>query len=124
MKQRFAAALHDARRKRGGGDASTFPQHKMAEEIGYSLRQYQRLENPNVADLPPWTKIEKIADQLDLDLSTLFADPEPANGATPSADVRLLFRSIREDLAGVLVLVEQLESRLRQAEHLSEEDRA
>lgn len=64
--------LREERVRRGGGDGRRFPQPVMADLLGYSLRQYQRLEDPGHPSLPPRRKLELIARRLGLDTSRLF----------------------------------------------------
>ena len=98
LKQRLAETLLRERVERGGGEARRFPQPRMAELLGYSLRQYQRLEDPNDASLPTWTDLERIADRLDLDASEIFGDPTPDVGAVSQDDE---LHALREELGEV-----------------------
>lgn len=93
VKQRLAAALTRERERRGGDDARRFPQPKMAELLGYSLRQYQRLEDPDDPSLPRWDDLEKIADKLGLEGDELFGDataePTTPEVASDAREARL-----------------------------------
>jgi transcriptional regulator with XRE-family HTH domain len=76
MKTRLARLLFEERVKRGGGDAHRFAQPEMARLIGYSARQYQRLENADDPSLPGWRDLERIMEKLDLDPSAIFSEEE------------------------------------------------
>lgn len=81
MKARLAGILVAQRSERGGGDARRFPQPEMARLLGYSLRQYQRLEDANDPSLPSWSDLERIMGILDLDAAAIF---EPYDDEQPS----------------------------------------
>lgn len=123
VKQRLAIALVDERSRRGGGDARRFPQPEMARELGYSLRQYQRLENPDDPSLPRWGELEQIAERLGLDADRLFGDdgdepPTPPVGA-PAGDLDALFvevRNVAEEVRQLRAAVRRLEGRLPRRE--------
>lgn len=130
LKARLAARLLDERTRRGMGDARKFPQPKMADLIGYSLRQYQRLEDAEDSSMPSFADMEEIAAKLEFDMAELFADePEetPAEDVTPSpspGDVGELRRELahlrgalqraqdetRQSLAEIRSLLEQRRS--------------
>lgn len=76
MKARLAAVLADERRQRGNGDPRRFPQPEMAALLGYSLRQYQRLEDPDDPSLPTWDDLTAILAKLERDPAEIFADDE------------------------------------------------
>jgi transcriptional regulator with XRE-family HTH domain len=116
LKQRLAEALHRERVRRGGGDARRFPQPKMAELLGYSLRQYQRLENSEDPNLPSWNDLERIAEVLELDAGELFASEEP-EGVSRDAEVRVL----REELAESRGQYAALEREIQELRRLFEE---
>lgn len=82
-KQNLARVLRDQRVQRGGGDARRFPQPKMAELLGYSLRQYQRLEDENDHGLPSWDDLDAIAEKLGLTTADLFPPDEPVTEPPP-----------------------------------------
>lgn len=77
MKERLAAVLLEERKKRGHGDARRFPQPEMASLLGYSLRQYQRLEDPNEGSMPVWGDLYEILDKLGRPHTDIFGDEEP-----------------------------------------------
>lgn len=106
MKQRLAAALLAQRVERGGGDARRFPQPAMAQLLGYSLRQYQRLEDPDDPNLPTWNNIESIGDKLGLNASELFGD-EP-EGEQPAATPPLTTDEVLQRLDRIERTVESL----------------
>ncbi|HWH05400.1 MAG TPA: hypothetical protein VNT23_03055 [Gaiellaceae bacterium] len=58
----LACALREVRATLGGGDATRFPQPRMADLLGVSLRQYQRWETG--ASQPPTRERERILDML------------------------------------------------------------
>lgn len=99
MKSRLAGVLNAERAKRGGGDARRFAQPEMARLLGYSLRQYQRLEDANDPSLPSWSDLERIMELLDLDATQIFgADPEQAaSNGKPAGDERQL-RELRDEI--------------------------
>jgi transcriptional regulator with XRE-family HTH domain len=113
MKGRLAAVLQDERRIRGRGDARRFPQPEMARLLGYSLRQYQRLEDPDDGSLPTWDDLNEILAKLGRPQSDIFAeesDEPPLNGelgATPdppeaatveeTRDLRILVDALLRD---------------------------
>lgn len=122
VKQRLAAALLAERERRGGGDARRFPQPQMALLLGYSLRQYQRLEDGNDQSLPSWSDLDRIADTLGLDAGELFGEvsredgpPAPASGGIDHAPLleRLLqeILEIREGQDAIAQRLERLEAR-------------
>lgn len=74
LKARLAEALLRERTRRGGGEARRFPQPKMAAELGYSLRQYQRLEDPNEPGIPNWDDLERIVERLGINPAEIFDD--------------------------------------------------
>lgn len=78
MKARLAAVLADERRQRGNGDPRRFPQPEMAALLGYSLRQYQRLEDAGDPSLPTWDDLTAILTKIERDPSEIFADDELA----------------------------------------------
>lgn len=119
LKQRLAAVLYEERVKRGGGDARRFPQPKMAALLDYSLRQYQRLEDPDDGGLPSWADLERIADRLDLDGATLFGDDEREPTATRDEEIHAL----REELAEVRGMVAALLEGQKQARPAHKERR-
>jgi len=114
MKQRLAAALLAQRVERGGGDARRFPQPAMAQLLGYSLRQYQRLEDPDDPNLPTWNNIEAISAKLNLNASAIFGEDEPVEEppapATPPSD-DLLFQKVE----ALETAVEALRTEIREA---------
>lgn len=117
LKQRLAETLIDERTRRGRGDARQFPQPQMADLLGYSLRQYQRLENPDDPNLPTWSGIEAIAERLSIDAADLFASAEtpdtPLTDAAESApDEALLRRLVAEEVATALEATNALLARL------------
>jgi hypothetical protein len=98
MKTRLAGVLAEERARRGGGDARRYPQPQMAQLLGYSLRQYQRLEDPEDPSLPGWNDLERIMEILELDASAIFGDRDEAvDVATPGDVVDL--RELRDELA-------------------------
>lgn len=101
MKERLADALIQERTRRGGGDARRFPQPKMAELLGYSLRQYQRLEDAEDGGLPSWENLDAIAEKLGLSPSDLFDDDpgQPARRAEPAPDLTARLQKVEERLS-------------------------
>lgn len=97
VKRRLAAALVAERTRRGGGDARRFPQPEMARELGYSLRQYQRLEDPDDPNLPSWKNVEAIAEKLGLDTTVIFDDGVVDEQVTPSSDAETI-AALREEV--------------------------
>lgn len=107
MKERLAAVLLAERVKRGHGDARRFAQPAMADLLGYSLRQYQRLEDPDDPNLPGWGKLEAIADKLGLEAAELFGDSDApistaTNGAPLPLDQPALRQMVEEAVEGAL----------------------
>lgn len=88
IKARFAAMLLDERTARGDGDARRFPQPEMAKLLGYSLRQYQRLEDPDNASMPGWRGINNILATLGRDEDDVFTSPGENKTPPASADVQ------------------------------------
>lgn len=76
LRERFAAALLDWRKRRGGGDAERFPQLEAARELGAGYRTYQHWE---AADHLPrrWADVERILELIGATNSDLFAEDEP-----------------------------------------------
>jgi transcriptional regulator with XRE-family HTH domain len=97
-RQRIAAALLAARARLGGGDARRFPQPKMAEVLGVSLRTYQHWEAAET--MPRWRNLEEIADRLEVDVSELVGSGD-AGQATESDGSRDLQRQILEELSAL-----------------------
>jgi transcriptional regulator with XRE-family HTH domain len=113
MKGRLAAVLQDERRIRGRGDARRFPQPEMARLLGYSLRQYQRLEDPDDGSLPTWDALTEILTKLERPQSDIFGeeetDEQPAEepavspdrpaaaGAEEARDLRVLVDALLRD---------------------------
>ena len=77
LKKRFAALMLSGRTKRGYGDARKYPQPEMARELGVSLRQYQRWEDPDHPSMPTFPGVTKLCERLGVDTSILFTEPEP-----------------------------------------------
>lgn len=105
MKGRLASVLVDERRKRGHGDAKRFPQPKMAELLGYSLRQYQRLEDADDGSLPSWDDLTEILAKLDRPPSDIFGDDEPVSRA---ATAPRLEGAAAEEARDLRILVDAL----------------
>lgn len=115
MKERLSAALIAERARRGGGDPRRFPQPKMADLLGYSLRQYQRLEDANDPNLPTWNRIEIILARLELDADALFGEPSDNDGGGDGESISSLSRRLErlEIAAGdVQRLLQQIAERL------------
>lgn len=118
MKERLAAVLLAERAKRGHGDARRFAQPAMADLLGYSLRQYQRLEDPDDPNLPGWSKLEAIADKLGLEASGLFGDDADApvstatNGTPPLHADPALRQMVEEVVADALAQTNAMLRRL------------
>jgi hypothetical protein len=98
-KARLAGVLLQERARRGGGDARRFPQPQMAALLGYSLRQYQRLEDPEDTSLPGWNDLERIMGRLELDASTIFDDDLQQDVDVATADDVVDLRELRDELA-------------------------
>jgi len=88
MKARLAAVLADERRQRGKGDPRRFPQPEMAALLGYSLRQYQRLEDESDPSLPSWDDLNAILEKLGRDAGDIFADDDEPADAPPATPDR------------------------------------
>lgn len=100
MKERLADALIQERTRRGNGDPRRFPQPKMAELLGYSLRQYQRLEDPEDGGLPSWENLDAIAERLGLNPADLFDDASAAKPVVePEPDLRARLQKVEERLS-------------------------
>lgn len=118
MKERLAAVLLAERAKRGHGDPRRFAQPAMADLLGYSLRQYQRLEDPDDPNLPGWSKLEAIADKLGLEASGLFGGDADAqvstatNGEPLQLDESVLRQMVEEAVEGALAETNALLRRL------------
>ena len=107
MKTRLARLLFDERVKRGGGDPHRFAQPEMARLIGYSARQYQRLENADDPSLPGWRDLERIMEKLDLDPNAIFSDDEePEAPKAPTGDDQMV--ALREEVGEVREIVAEL----------------
>lgn len=130
LKQRLSAALIKERTQRGNGDARRFPQPKMAELLGYSLRQYQRLEDPNDGNLPSWDSLETILDKLGLSSDDIFGGDDatdvttpptpllPGEGGVAAAEVHELLDEVRQvhaELGQLRDEVRQVRDALREA---------
>jgi hypothetical protein len=87
MKARLASVLLEERQQRGHGDARRFPQPAMAALLGYSLRQYQRLEDPDEGSLPLWEDLTQILAKLGRPDSDIFG--EDADAADPAESLEL-----------------------------------
>ena len=92
LKERFAAMLLDERAQRGHGDARRYPQPKMAAELGLSLRQYQRWENPADPSMPGTEEMLKVCEAFSRSPSELFGEVEPVE--TEPIDAEQLGRAI------------------------------
>lgn len=114
-KARLAAILRSERAQRGAGEASRFPQPEMARLLGYSLRQYQRLEDPDDPSLPRWNELERIMGELGLPASEIFSDDVPASSARATADdgvqatLRRVLDQLQELQAGQAEIADRLE---------------
>lgn len=119
LKQRLAAVLLAERTERGLGDARRFPQPAMAAVLGYSLRQYQRLEDPDDPNLPSWNNIEVIADKLGLDPSDLFGDdgsePKPTENGSATPPPQSELDALRQDLQEQREQLARMEALLHRA---------
>jgi hypothetical protein len=71
----------------------------MAQLLGYSLRQYQRLEDPEDPSLPGWNDLERIMGRLELDASTIFDDDLQQDVDVATADDVVDLRELRDELA-------------------------
>lgn len=60
----------------------------MAQLLGYSLRQYQRLEDPADQSLPRWSELERITRELGID--SLFTEDEVEEEQPETVDLREL----------------------------------
>lgn len=81
VKERFAEALVEERLRLGLSQPAT------AKLIGYSLRQYQRFEDPRDQGLPSLERLKDIIDRLGLDLS--FPQESPATKNPLTVEQRL-----------------------------------
>jgi transcriptional regulator with XRE-family HTH domain len=112
MKERLAAVLLEERKTRGHGDPRRFAQPAMAGLLGYSARQYQRLENADDASLPVYSDLIEILEKLGRPTSDIFGeeDVEPETLDEPassvSEDVRL--GRLESTLERVLGLVQEV----------------
>lgn len=113
IKQRLAAILFAERERRGGGDARRFPQPEMARLLGYSLRQYQRLEDPDDQNLPNWSDLERIMGVLDLDATAIFENGQVPPTPPPPNELRELRDHLDRQHEETLRHVQALESTLR-----------
>lgn len=111
LKERLAARLFAERAARGHGDARRFPQPEMARLIGYSIRQYQRLEDPDDQSLPSFADLERIAGVLEFDVADLFADDDRVE-VTPSSDDEIA--ELRAEVAAALRQVEAERAEIRE----------
>ena len=91
LRQRLGERLLAEREQHGGGNARRFPQPRMAELLGVTLRTYQDWEGGN--RVPSWRNLEEIAAKLNVPVSELVGDAETAAEeqpeATPSPDLVL-----------------------------------
>lgn len=89
VKERLAALLIEERGRRapdGSGDPRRFPQPEMARLLGYSLRQYQRLEDPEDGSLPRFDQMQQLLEKLDRPSSDVYGDEEPPSLETTGED--------------------------------------
>jgi transcriptional regulator with XRE-family HTH domain len=119
MKARLASVLIEERTKRGHGDARRFPQPEMADLLDYSLRQYQRLEDPDSESLPNWDTLTRILDLLGRPSSDIFGDDEEAeiegpearsDGDGSSSDLEEAIADLGEKVDRILELLEPRDS--------------
>jgi transcriptional regulator with XRE-family HTH domain len=93
--QDLALVLREGRASLGGGDAKRFPQPRMAELLGVSLRQYQRWERG--VSQPRPRDLERIVATL-AGGGTPAAPPEPGRLLEELASLRRQVNALRGEL--------------------------
>lgn len=101
MKARLAAVLLDERTRRGLGDARRYPQPEMARLLGYSLRQYQRLEDADDPSLPGWDDLTEILAKLERPETDVFGSDNISDAPAPAVQPDPVAATGREGPAGL-----------------------
>lgn len=84
-RQRVADFLLQERSRRGHGDARRFPQPKMADLLGVSLRTYQHWEAADT--MPTWRNLEEVAGRLKVDVTDIIGEVSPEVAAAGETEI-------------------------------------
>jgi len=93
----LALVLRQGRAALGGGDATRFPQPRMADLLGVSLRQYQRWENGT--SHPPARERDRILGMLER--ADLVRGREPSSLHDELATLRAQVDALRGEVAAL-----------------------